>query len=135
MKNNDETILTLKKEIERKREKLGAKPTFLPKSKCIFIFNSVSYNINVLKQPELELLHTQFNVLNEAAKSFNYKLQIDNCSIDDLITDVENKLKVIKYNTDVKQFEQLENKLTSLMSEDVKTNLELNAIMDILKLI
>lgn len=135
MKNNDETILTLKKEIERKREKLGAKPTFLPKSKCIFTFNSVSYNINVLKQPELELLHTQFNVLNEAAKSFNYKLQIDNCSIDDLITDVENKLKVIKYNTDVKQFEQLENKLTSLMSEDVKTNLELNAIMDILKLI
>ena len=42
----------------------------------MFIFNGVNYNINVLKQSELELLHVQLSNLVKSAEEFNYDLYI-----------------------------------------------------------
>ncbi len=133
MYNNDEIIIQLKSQIYEKKKILGNKPIFSPKTKCIFIFNNISYNINVLKQSELELLHVQLFNLNKMSELLNYNLQIDNCLVIDLIDDVVSKLSVIKYNNNVKQLEQLESKLTNLMSEGKKTELELDLIKDLLK--
>ncbi len=48
--------------------------------------------------------------------------------------DVKSKINVIKYNNNIKKFEQIENKLDSLMSEDIKTELSLKEIAESLKL-
>ncbi len=134
MKENDKSIIELKASVKNKRDSFGVKPTFSPKTKCMFTFNGVNYNINVLKQSELELLHIQLNNLVETAKEFNYDLYIDSCLVTDLIDDVKSKINVIKYNNGIKKFEQLENKLDSLMSEDIKTELSLKEIAESLKL-
>ena len=133
MRENDKSILELKASIKNKRDSVGIKPTFSPKTKCMFIFNGVNYNINVLKQSELELLHVQLNNLVESAKEFNYDLYIDSCLVTDLIDDVVSKLSIIKYNNGIKKFEQIENKLDSLMSEDIKTELALKELAEAIK--
>ena len=134
MRENDKSILELKASVKSKRDSVGIKPTFSPKTKCMFIFNGVNYNINVLKQSELELLHVQLSNLIKSAEEFNYDLYIDNCLVTDLMDDVVSKLNVIKYNNNIKKFEQIENKLDSLMSEDIKTELLLKEIAESLKL-
>lgn len=133
MRENDKSIIALKADIENKRKNVGTKPTFSPKTKCMFTFNGVNYNINVLKQSELEVLHVQLNNLVESAKEFNYDLYIDSCLVTDLIDDVVSKLSVIKYNNGIKKFEQIENKLDSLMSEDIKTELALKELAEAIK--
>ena len=133
MRENDKSIIALKADIENKRKNVGTKPIFSPKTKCMFAFNGVNYNINVLKQSELELLHVQLNNLVESAEEFNYNLYIDSCLVTDLIDDIKSKINVIKYNNDVKKFEQLENKLDSLMSEDIKTELTLKELAEAIK--
>lgn len=133
MRENDKSIIALKADIENKRKNVGTKPIFSPKTKCMFTFNGVNYNINVLKQSELEVLHVQLNNLVESAKEFNYDLYIDSCLVTDLIDDVVSKLSVIKYNNGIKKFEQIENKLDSLMSEDIKTELALKELAEAIK--
>lgn len=133
MRENDKSILELKASVKSKRDSFGVKPIFSPKTKCMFMFNGVNYNINVLKQSELEVLHVQLNNLIESAKEFNYDLYIDNCLVTDLVDDVKSKINVIKYNNNIKKFEQIENKLDSLMSEDIKTELALKELAEAIK--
>lgn len=63
MSKTDVTILSLKKQIEEKREELQKKKfRFAPETNCILPFEGNSYNINVVSENILKLLLIKLNM-------------------------------------------------------------------------
>ena len=92
---NDERVLLLKKQIDEKRSGLAAQK-FSPKTNCIIDLDGQKYNINVLQVNELELLLVKLSVYSEFAKNLGFELVISGYLINEWITDIDQKLAVIK---------------------------------------
>jgi len=132
-KTHDTKIIELKKQIEEKQEKLKDVKRFSPLTKCIISLDGKAQNLNVLKKEELILLLVKLNVLKKSADELGYPLTIDGYLVQDWMTDIQSKLKLMEYKEEEQKLNTLNKKLTALLSDDKKVELELEEIEGLLK--
>lgn len=135
MSKNDERIIQLKKQIEIKKDELGKATRFSPITNCSLELDGTRYNIQVLQKQELTHL---------LVKLTSYKLAFGKLDIDedytisgynvaDWIEDISSKLEVIKFKNKENQLKDMESKLSKMLSDEKKTELELDEIASMLK--
>lgn len=134
MSKNDERIMELKAQIEKKREKLDEKKSrFNPITNCLLFLDKVTYNLNVESS---EMLLIRLNMMAMSAKDLNIdtsKLMISGYCLDDWIEDVKANLEVQKYKKEKKDLNILEKELTALLSDDKQTELEIDRLAAMLE--
>lgn len=135
MSKNDDRILELKKQIEMKKQDLSKrKARFVPETNCILELDGNKYNLNVMSTEELTLLVIKLNMFIMSSDALKLPHPIISGYVIDLwITDISNKLETL--STKKKEFElkQMESKLDKMLSDDKKTELELDGIAAFLK--
>lgn len=132
---NDQRILMLKKHIEDKKEKLGRIARFSPTTSLIIDFEGAKLNLNVLVKEQLIVLLVKLHALLNSAEVLGYKdkVVISGFSLEDWISDIKGKLDFLSKKDEEKALKLAEAKLTELLSEDKKIELELDAIASFLK--
>lgn len=126
---NDERIMQLKQQIEMKRKELSTKTSrFTPVTNCLLVINKVTYNLHVESS---ELLLIKVNMMAMSAKDLGLdisKVIISGYSLADWIDDIKNYLKVQSYKDEKRKLEKLERQLDALLSDDKRTELEIDSI-------
>ena len=106
------------------------KTKFSPETNCIFNFNQQTYNLNVLTGDELLNLMISLNTLVLSAKDLNVIIpKLSGYFINEWISDIKNKLEVIQYKSEEEKLRKLESQLDRLLSDDKRTELEIEEIM------
>lgn len=134
MSKNDDRIMELKSKIKKKREELDKhKGRFNPITNCLLYLDKVTYNLNV---DSSELLLIKLNMMAMSAKDLKIdtsKLIISGYSLDNWIEDVKSNLEVQRYKKEKKDLDKLEKELTSLLSDDKQTELEIDRLATLLE--
>ena len=135
MSKNDDRILELKKQVEDKKKELASKKTrFVPITNCILEMDGMTLNLNVLSESALILLWIRLNTYRMYAADLGlHKFEISGYDLEDWITDVKARLEVIATKREENNLKAMETKLDKLLSEDKKTELELDSIAELLK--
>lgn len=137
MNKNDEQILKLKEKIETKKEELKKIKRFSPITNCVIDIdgNDRKINIQVLSKDQLKLLLIKLNMYRLSAENLNIiDVSIDGYKLEEWITDVKAKLNDLERKQEESNLRIMENKLVKLLSEDKKTELEINEIASLLNL-
>ena len=133
---NDERILELKKQIEEKKSKLGKQPRFSPVTTCIFNREGCRVNIHTLTSvKDINTMLVFFNTYVVAAKDLDIdctEVELDGFSVLDWMEDLQSKKAVVEYSAKKEQLTNLEKKLDKLLSDDKKTELEIDAIASLI---
>jgi hypothetical protein len=130
---NDEKILELKNKIQEKKDKIG-KTKFVPVTHCSIELDGTRYNLQVLGNEQLTFMLIKLNAFQMSMDNLGIKTcNICGYTVQDWIADIKLKLEVIAQKTEESSLKVLENKLSTLLSEDKKTELELGAIAELLK--
>ncbi|PWM31526.1 MAG: hypothetical protein DBX58_06280 [Clostridiales bacterium] len=136
MSKTDVTILSLKKQIEEKREELQKKKfRFAPETNCILPFEGNSYNINVVSENILKLLLIKLNMYAMSARELKMKMpEFGGYSVELWMEDIKNRLALIELKNEEADLKAKEDKLSKLLSNDKKTELAIQEIADSLGL-
>ena len=136
MSKNDDRILELKKQIEEKKKLLADKNTrFVPETNCVLVMNKNSTNLNVCSDEELKLLLISLNAYLMSAKNLGMDdFEISGYNATTWIKDVKSKLEISELKKQQSDLKAMEQKLDKLLSDDKKTELELDDIAALLKL-
>lgn len=130
---NDERIMQLKQRIEDKKKNLANKSDrFVPKTNCLLVIDRVTYNLHI---DSSELLLIKVNTMAMSAKDLGIdpsEFIISGYSLADWIDDIKSYLKVQQYKDEKKNLEKLEKQLNSLLSDDKKTEIEIDNIESML---
>ncbi len=135
MNKNDDRILELKKQIETKKKVIANKDTrFLPETNCVLNLNGVTSNLNVCGKEELNFLLIKLNIYLMSAENLGMSdFEISGYNVTVWIKDIKNKLKVLNLKKEEADLKRMENKLDKLLSDDKKTELEIDEIAELLK--
>lgn len=135
MSKNDTRILELKKQIEAKKKDLSErKVRFSPETNCILDLDGTKYNLNVAADDVLMFLLLKLNLYVMSANNLEMPLPtISGYSVDLWISDIKNKLSVSGLRREEVDLKKMESKLDKLLSEEKKTELEIDEIASLLK--
>lgn len=144
--NNDERILKLKKSIEEKRTEIEKIGKYVPVTTCIIQPKfGEKINLHVLDENELVLLLSWLKAIGigfsdyveyDSLEDIDLEVsepKISGFSIADWEEDIKNLLRQKKIKAKKLQLNAMEKKLTALLSEDKRTELELDDIEALLK--
>lgn len=137
MSKNDEKILVLRKQIEEKKEKLKNVTRFNPITNCSIELGGIRYNLNTLANEQLTLLLVELNMYNLSITDLGIDkdtFMISGYKVDEWIEDIKSKLENINQRNEQNKLKQLESKLTKMLSEEKKTELEIEEIESMLNL-
>ena len=133
---NDERILILKEQIEEKKKELGKQPRFSPITTCLFDREGCRVNIHTLTSvKDINAMLVFFNTYVMSAKDLDIdctEVELDGFSVLDWMEDLKSKKAVVEYAAKKEQLTALEKKLDKLLSDDKKTELEIDAIADLI---
>lgn len=133
MSKNDDRILELKEKIEEKKQELSGKNTrFVPVTNCIIELDGMTNNLHTCDSDKLALLLVKLSLYKKEAENLDIDFVISGYSIDDWITDIKNKFDVAKTKAEIYNLKTMESKLNELLSEDKKTELEIDDIAALL---
>jgi hypothetical protein len=136
MNKNDDRILTLKKQIEDKRKELGKQPRFSPVTTCMFTYNGNRVNIHTLTSvKDINAMLVHFNIYAMSAENLGIDcadINFDGFSVLEWMEDLHAKKAVVEYAAKKTQLTTLEKKLDKLLSDDKKTELEIDAIANLI---
>jgi len=136
MSKNDDRILTLKKQIDDKKNELGKQPRFSPVTTCMFTYNGNRVNIHTLTSvKDINAMLVYFNIYAMSAENLGISCEdvyFDGFSVLEWMEDLNSKKAVVEYTAKKAQLTALEKKLDKLLSDDKKTELEIDAIADLL---
>lgn len=96
------------------------------------IIDNQNYNLNVLQLDELKLLLVRLNMYLISAKDLGIKLEIAGYNIDEWITDIKSKIEIFEHKKKESELKTLEAKLDKMLSDEKKTELELDEIAALL---
>lgn len=130
---NDERVLHLKGIIEKKRTELKGAKRFEPVTNCVLDLEGQKYNLNVLRFDDLQLLLARLNMYLMSAKDLEIDLKISGYGIAEWITDIKCKIEIFEYKRKETELKTLEAKLDKMLSDEKKTELELDEIAALLK--
>jgi len=130
---NDDRIMLLKQKVDSKRNALrGKSDRFTPITNCLLVFDKVTYNLYVEAS---QLLLLRLNSLVMAAQDLGIDPKeciISGYSLIDWIEDIKSFLAIQQYRKEKSDLAKLEKQLDSLLSEDKRTELELDSIAALL---
>ena len=130
---NDERIMQLKQQIETKRKELtNQNNRFVPVTNCMLLLDNVTYNLHLEIS---EWLLIKVNMIAMSAKDLGMdisQIEISGYKLTEWLEDIGNKLKVQKYKEEKRKLEKLEKQLDSLLSDDKRTELEIDNIAALL---
>lgn len=131
---NDERIMQLKQQIEKKRNELAEHSSrFVPITNCLLVLDKVTYNLHVESS---ELLLIKLNMMAMSAKDLGMdtsKVIISGYSLNDWVEDVKSNLEVQRYKKEKSNLNALEKNLDALLSEDKQTELEIDKLAALLE--
>ena len=132
---NDDRILELKKQIDEKKKLLAEKRVrFSPETNCILDLDGNKYNLNVCGDDVLTMLMIKLNMYVMSADDLDISVpEISGYSVQLWISDIKNKLVVSGVKREENALKQMEEKLDKLLSDDKKTELEIDEIAALLK--
>lgn len=135
MSANDNRIITLKETIEAKRIELQEEKRFIPQTTCcIQLKDGTKINLHTLDTNELSLALIIMQTLFNNAYALNMTdIKISGFYFNEWIDDISALLHNKQVKEKKAQLNQLEKKLDSLLSEDKRTELELDDIANLLK--
>ncbi len=90
------------------------------------------YNLNVLQFDDLQLLLVRLNMYLISAKDLGISLEISGYNIAEWITDIKYKIEIFEYKKKESELKALEAKLDKMLSDEKKTELELDEIAALL---
>jgi hypothetical protein len=127
MKNNDKTILSLKKQVEDKKKLLKGTDRFSPKTNCSLFIDGQRYNLNVSGKEEVLLLLARVNSLKTSLAQIlpEEKLEISGYPVDMWIDDLKSRFNTLNRKLEEERLKILEGKLHNLLTVDTKVSLEL----------
>ena len=132
MSKNDERVLQLKEIIDKKKLELKGAKKFTPLTNCILDLEDQKYNLNVLRLNDLQLLLVRLNMYLMSAKDLKINLEISGYNIAEWITDIKCKIEIFEYKKKEAELKTLEVKLDKMLSDEKKTELELDEITALL---
>lgn len=132
MSKNDERVLQLKKIIEEKKSELKAVKRFTPLTNCVLNLDNQNYNLNVLQLDDLKLLLVRLNMYLMSANDLDMELNISGYNISEWMVDVKSKIEIFEYKKKESELKMLETKLDKMLSDEKKTELELDEIAALL---
>ena len=133
MSKNDDRILELKEKIEKKKLELSDKNTrFVPVTNCIMELDGETNNLHTCDAGKLALLLVKLSLYKKEADNLGIKLMISGYEVDDWLTDIKNKIEVMETRLEMNNLKAMEGKLDKLLSEDKKTELEIDDIAALL---
>jgi hypothetical protein len=129
---NDNKILLLQEQIKQKKSAI-TKKRFAPITNCTLELEENRYNLNGLQEEQLTLLLIKLNAYVMSMKQLSItKCVISGYAIEDWVSDIKSRLEVLSQRNQENELSALEKKLSSLLSSDKKTSLELDNIEAIL---
>lgn len=138
MNKNDTRIMNLKADIQKRKEKLALSPvTFLPETNCILKLDGKNINLHTCDEDKLLSLAIDLNCKLISAASLPSpfvpetdpeKIMVSGFSIKCWMNDIYNLMQLGKHEKEVRKLNGLERELSTLLSEDVKTELRLDEI-------
>jgi hypothetical protein len=134
--NNDDRIIKLRKDIQKKKDSLKEIKKFTPITNCILLIDGETINLNVLTSDDLIKLHIRLNAYILSAKDLKMDLNtilFNGFCLTDWIEDIKNKIFLLQTKDESKKLKMMEEVLTKLLSEQKKTELELDEIESLLK--
>lgn len=90
------------------------------------------YNLNVLQFDDLQLLFVRLNMYLMSAKDLGISLKVSGYNIAEWITDIRCKIEIFEYKNKEVELKALESKLDKMLSDEKKTELELDEIAALL---
>lgn len=140
-KLNDNRILELKKQIEKKKEEMGGSSKFNPATNCILVLDDKTHNLNTLNKESAILLLAKLSSLVTGLATLDKAYVLNYCDdfsiggyhINDWIEDVQSKLGTIKFKEEQTKLKQMEDALSKLLSEEKSIELKINEIENLLK--
>lgn len=130
---NDSRVLALKEKIKEKKASIK-KLTFSPITNCSLEFEGTRHNLQVVKEDVLTYLLIKLNSMILSMKDLGIKeYKISGYDVKEWISDIKQKLDVLAIRDEEASLKQLESKLTELLSDTKKTELELDSIAALLK--
>lgn len=135
MSKNDDRILELKKQIEEKKKSIfERKVRFIPETNCVLSMDGMTINLNVCSDDALLLLWIRLNSYLMSAKDLGMSdFEISGYNVTEWIKDIKNKLEVSGLKKEESDLKKMESKLDKLLSDDKKTELEIDEIASLLK--
>jgi hypothetical protein len=133
---NDQRILLLKKQIEEKKNKLNKLQRFSPATNCTVELDGIRYNLHTLSSKDsLINLMVRINLYRISAKDLGVQNEylISGFSPEEWLTDIKAKLGILSQKQEEANLKQMEDKLTQLLSERKKVELELDQIESLIK--
>lgn len=125
---NDERVLKLKQVIDKKKLELKGVKKFMPLTNCVLDLEGQKYNLNVLQFNDLQMLLVRLNMYLMSANSLGISLDISGYNIAEWITDIKCKIEIFEYKQKESEMKVLEAKLDKMLSDEKKTELELDEI-------
>ena len=132
MSKNDERVLQLKKIIDEKKSDLKTVKRFTPLTNCVLSLDNQNYNLNVLQLDDLKLLLVKLNMYLMSANDLDMGLDISGYNISEWMADVKSKMEIFEYKKKESELKMLETKLDKMLSDEKKTELELDEIAALL---
>jgi hypothetical protein len=131
---NDERILELKKQIQVKKDKLGKAKRFTPITNCNLELNGVRVNIQTLKKKQLVEALVNLNSLLLSAKDLKLEneFEIGGYKLEEWMEDVKARLDMLSRADEQRALKLMEDKLSLLLSERKKVELEIDEIESLL---
>lgn len=135
MSKNDDRILELKKQIEIKKKSISEKKIrFVPETNCILNMDGMTINLNVCSDDALVLLLIRLNSYLMSAVDLGMSdFEISGYSVTAWIKDIKRKLEVSGLKREEADLKKMESKLDKLLSDDKKTELEIDEIANLLR--
>ena len=135
MSKNDDRILELKKQIETKKKAISEKKVrFIPETNCVLNMDRMNINLNVCSDDALVLLPIRLNSYLMSAVDLGMSdFEISGYSVMAWIKDIKSKLEVSSLKKEETDLKKMESKLDKLLSDDKKTELEIDEIANLLK--
>lgn len=121
-KNNDDLILELTKEIEKREKEIQKTQNFTPITNCsVKLFNE-TYNLHVLGVIELYVLK---GVLSGIDKEVRDTLKINGFSVSEYLDDIQKIIRRKETNELTNELQHKKNRLKELLSVEAKKREEL----------
>ena len=134
---NDERILNLKKQIADQKEGLGKEKRFVPITTCILELFGSKINLHTLitvKDANKVLLELNMYSMSGGDLGIDEdEIAISGFKLSEWIHDVEMKRDSLIYKNEYAKLKKLEEQLDKLLSDDKKTELEIDNIAALLK--
>lgn len=134
MGKNDDRILELKKQVENKKKEIAKENVkFVPETNLVIEINGIKTNINVLNEKDLKSLLVILNMYRMSSADLEMNdFDISGYKVDEWMNDVRAKINMKTLKNEEAELKRLEEKLDKLLSEDKKTELELDSIAALL---